>query len=91
MKIISPKVLYERVYFQEGKRSSYELGTVLRARYGEWFGHQYSKKKVDFLSADNERAKMTASLVAAGLFPPDLSEKYVIERISFQCRIDNLT
>ncbi|XP_030757010.1 venom acid phosphatase Acph-1-like [Sitophilus oryzae] len=54
----------------EGKRTEYKLGTLLRARYDEFLGSEWDINIMDVRTTDYNRTKMSALLVMAGLWPP---------------------
>ncbi|XP_012285665.1 venom acid phosphatase Acph-1 [Orussus abietinus] len=59
-----------------GKMMEYELGEFFRERYGSFLGPIYSSDFVTFQSSNKERTKMSAQLVAAGLYPPSEIQKW---------------
>ncbi|KAF9412310.1 hypothetical protein HW555_009148 [Spodoptera exigua] len=54
----------------EGKMLTFEMGALLRKRYDEFLGPYYESEKSIVISSDTELSKMTALLIAAGLWPP---------------------
>lgn len=54
----------------EGKMLTFEMGALLRKRYDEFLGPYYQSENSIVISSDTELSKMTALLIAAGLWPP---------------------
>ncbi|XP_055305423.1 prostatic acid phosphatase-like [Sitodiplosis mosellana] len=57
-----------------GKREVYELGKYLRRRYSELIGDSYSPKNIYIRSTDFDRTLMSASVLAAAVYPPSGDE-----------------
>lgn len=80
MKVCPYLCLYIAFIFsllQEGKIRSYEIGTTLRERYGEFLGPDFNIKLIEGRSSDFNRTKNTLQLVFAGLFPLTTEEEFV--------------
>ncbi|XP_030756922.1 venom acid phosphatase Acph-1-like [Sitophilus oryzae] len=54
----------------EGKRTEYQLGTLLRRRYNNFLGQEWNINYLDVRTSDYNRTKMSALLVVAALYPP---------------------
>ncbi|CAB3249801.1 unnamed protein product [Arctia plantaginis] len=54
----------------EGKMLTFEMGALLRKRYDEFLGPYYQSEDSIVISSDTDLSKMTALLIAAGLWPP---------------------
>ncbi|GAB1861179.1 Venom acid phosphatase Acph-1 [Camponotus japonicus] len=54
----------------QGKMREYEIGTMLRGRYDQYFGPDYWPAKIYARSSDVPRTQLSLQLVLAGLFPP---------------------
>ncbi|KAK9700565.1 Histidine phosphatase superfamily (branch 2) [Popillia japonica] len=54
----------------EGKKTMYELGNLLRNTYDNYLGNRYKPENVEALSTNVDRTKASLQLVLAGLFPP---------------------
>uniref|UniRef100_A0AAR5Q1L5 acid phosphatase n=1 Tax=Dendroctonus ponderosae TaxID=77166 RepID=A0AAR5Q1L5_DENPD len=54
----------------EGKLREYEIGTKLRQRYNTFLGRVWNTSVLEVRSTDYNRTKMSAELMAAGLWPP---------------------
>uniref|UniRef100_A0A1B6LHJ3 Acid phosphatase n=1 Tax=Graphocephala atropunctata TaxID=36148 RepID=A0A1B6LHJ3_9HEMI len=54
---------------KKGKKQMYQLGELLRARYGQFVG-PYSTQNVRVDSSDHDRCLQSAGALLAGLFPP---------------------
>ncbi|XP_072936538.1 uncharacterized protein [Epargyreus clarus] len=54
----------------EGKMLTYEMGALLRKRYNDFLGPYYEEDKSIVITSDTDLSKMTALLIAAGLWPP---------------------
>ncbi|XP_045511266.1 venom acid phosphatase Acph-1-like isoform X2 [Colias croceus] len=54
----------------EGKMLTYEMGALLRKRYNNFLGPYYEADKSMVITSDTSLSKMTALLIAAGLWPP---------------------
>lgn len=54
----------------EGKRTEYNLGKLLRERYGNFLGTLYLPNKVNALSTDTDRTQESLQLLLSNLFPP---------------------
>jgi len=61
---------------QAGRQRAYDLGRYLRDVYGQFVGPDYIPGVVNILSTDVPRTKMSAELVAAGMFPPSNAQKW---------------
>ncbi|RZF39400.1 hypothetical protein LSTR_LSTR000921 [Laodelphax striatellus] len=58
----------------EGKKNQYEIGKLLRARYGSFLSDIYSPHYVVAQTTDVDRTKMSMQLVLAGLYPPTAAQ-----------------
>ncbi|XP_026757464.2 venom acid phosphatase Acph-1-like isoform X2 [Galleria mellonella] len=54
----------------EGKMLTFEMGALLRKRYNEFLGPYYEPEHSIVIASDTGLSKMTALLIAAGLWPP---------------------
>lgn len=54
---------------QKGKNREFDIGAVIRLKYGEFLG-PYKSEEVSAISTDYVRTKMSCLLVLAGLYPP---------------------
>ncbi|XP_050362287.1 venom acid phosphatase Acph-1-like isoform X2 [Nymphalis io] len=54
----------------EGKLQTFEMGALLRKRYNDFLGPYYEGDKSKVIASDTNLSKMTALLIAAGLWPP---------------------
>nr|XP_053625206.1 venom acid phosphatase Acph-1-like isoform X1 [Plodia interpunctella] len=54
----------------EGKMLTFEMGALLRKRYNQFLGPYYEADKSIVIASDTDLSKMTALLIAAGLWPP---------------------
>ncbi|XP_047545206.1 venom acid phosphatase Acph-1-like isoform X1 [Vanessa atalanta] len=54
----------------EGKLLTFEMGALLRKRYNDFLGPYYEAEKSIVIASDTNLSKMTALLIAAGLWPP---------------------
>lgn len=54
----------------------YQLGKVIRNRYENFLGNNYRTEILKMRSTDVDRTKQSALLVLAGLFPPNLKQKW---------------
>ncbi|KAH9640917.1 hypothetical protein HF086_015612 [Spodoptera exigua] len=70
MKDSTVEVTELRQVHVEGKMLTFEMGALLRKRYDEFLGPYYESEKSIVISSDTELSKMTALLIAAGLWPP---------------------
>jgi len=52
-----------------GKQQMYQLGGLLRGRYGSWLPH-YTPQAVRVDSSDHDRCHQSAAVLLAALFPP---------------------
>lgn len=55
---------------QAGKRTEYNLGKLLRARFDSFLGDIWNINLLDVRTTDYNRTKMSGLLVLAGLWPP---------------------
>ncbi|XP_043273013.1 venom acid phosphatase Acph-1-like [Venturia canescens] len=60
----------------EGMMREYEIGTMLRERYDEYFGAVYRPSMVYARSTELPRTQMSLQLVLAGLFPPSHTQMW---------------
>nr|XP_032529812.1 venom acid phosphatase Acph-1-like isoform X2 [Danaus plexippus plexippus] len=60
----------------EGKLLTYEMGALLRKRYNDFLGPYYEAEKSIVIASDTNLSKMTALLIAAGLWPPILNQMW---------------
>nr|XP_022909496.1 venom acid phosphatase Acph-1-like [Onthophagus taurus] len=58
----------------EGKKTMFELGNVLRERYSNFLGDRYFPGLLEALSSDMDRTKVSLQLVLASLFKPTKNE-----------------
>lgn len=70
------KINYINFLFQAGKLRLYELGLYLRKRYDSFLGDLYSPEICYVQTTDVDRTKMSAALIAAGLYPPNEATKW---------------
>ncbi|KAJ0181702.1 hypothetical protein K1T71_002424 [Dendrolimus kikuchii] len=54
----------------EGKMLTFEMGALLRKRYNDFLGPYYEENNSKVIASDADLSKMTALLIAAGLWPP---------------------
>lgn len=54
----------------EGKMLTFEMGALLRKRYDDFLGPYYESENSIVITSDTDLSKMTALLIAAGLWPP---------------------
>ncbi|XP_015123637.1 venom acid phosphatase Acph-1 [Diachasma alloeum] len=59
-----------------GKNGAFDLGTFFRQRYDKFLGDSIHPDIVRFFSSHADRTKMSGQLVASGLYPPQLQEKW---------------
>ena len=67
------------VYVQEGKAHAYNLGRLLRRRYGCFLGAELTPELVAVRSTVVPRAQHSAALVMAGLVPPAPNQRWARE------------
>ncbi|CAH3835813.1 unnamed protein product [Pieris brassicae] len=60
----------------EGKMLTYEMGSLLRKRYNDFMGPYYIADNTMVIASDTRLSKMTALLIAAGLWPPPPEQKW---------------
>ncbi|XP_068621420.1 venom acid phosphatase Acph-1-like isoform X2 [Battus philenor] len=58
----------------EGKMATFEMGALLRKRYNDFLGPFYEDGKHYVITSDTDLSKMSALLIAAGLWPPPIEQ-----------------
>lgn len=61
---------------QVGKRRAYNVGRMLRRRYGSFLDTTYYADVLEAVSTDKSRTKMSLQLVLAGLWPPNFEQMW---------------
>lgn len=59
-----------------GKSRLYDVGRILRNRYGGFLGDLWFPDLIESISTNDDRTKMSLELVLAGLFPPNSSNQW---------------
>lgn len=70
------KILYVPQNFQDGKLHLYKIGKYLRQRYGKFLGAHYTPDIYYTQSTDVDRTKASVQTVNAGLWPPEINQKW---------------
>jgi len=65
------KIILPVLIFQQGKRTEYRIGTMLRQRYNNFLESIYHPRDIYAVSTETDRTKMSLQLMLAGLYPPD--------------------
>jgi prostatic aicd phosphatase len=59
-----------------GKLEMYNLGKFLRERYGKFLGPHYTPDEYYAQSTDSDRTKASVQTINAGLWPPEVKQKW---------------